>query len=125
LHACMLACLIACLNKKTNYVLLREIWTMAEAYPPSGENPAWGQPVMPPPQQYYAPTQTFPPPNSGVWTTGICGCCEEIESCVWTHHLHLIISDSWSLSLSLSLDFSQTLRMDYLTDVVVECGHNK
>jgi hypothetical protein len=25
LHACMLACLIACLNKKTNYVLLREI----------------------------------------------------------------------------------------------------
>ncbi|CAK9219468.1 unnamed protein product [Sphagnum troendelagicum] len=53
---------------------------MAEAYPPSGENPAWGQPVMPPPQQNFAPTQTFPPPNSGVWTTGICGCCEEIES---------------------------------------------
>jgi len=25
LHACMLACLTACLNKKTNYVLLREI----------------------------------------------------------------------------------------------------
>jgi Cys-rich protein (TIGR01571 family) len=64
---------------------------MAHAYPPGGENPAWGQPVIPPPQQpgtippkqYVAPTQSLSPPSSGTWTTGICGCCEEVESCCW------------------------------------------
>ncbi|CAM6127152.1 unnamed protein product [Calypogeia fissa] len=25
---------------------------------------------------------SFPPPNSGTWTTGVCGCFEDIESCL-------------------------------------------
>jgi hypothetical protein len=100
---------------------------MADAYPPGGENPAWGQPVIPPkqsgmrsPQRYVEPSQSLPPPNSGTWTTGICGCCEEIESCEWTHHLLFFLDPSFSLSRfrKFSLEISYHV-------VVVVFGHKK
>ncbi len=107
---------------------------MANAYSPGGENPAWGHPVIPPqqpdtipPQQYVAPTQSLPPSNSGTWTTGICGCFEEIESCEWTHHSLFLLDPSFSLSLSLSLSrfLKLSLEISYHVVVVVVFAHKK
>ncbi|XP_002965737.2 cell number regulator 4 [Selaginella moellendorffii] len=37
---------------------------------------------QPPPGNYYGPgVATMAPPNSGLWTTGLCGCTEDCPSC--------------------------------------------
>ncbi|XP_024532365.1 uncharacterized protein LOC9640058 [Selaginella moellendorffii] len=37
---------------------------------------------QPPPGSYYGPgVATLAPPNSGLWTTGLCGCTEDCPSC--------------------------------------------
>ncbi|KAH9531968.1 hypothetical protein CY35_19G065000 [Sphagnum magellanicum] len=54
------------------------------SYPPGQQNPAWGRRPTQPfsmTHQPAAPLNQLPPPNSGTWTTGLCGCSDDINSC--------------------------------------------
>jgi hypothetical protein len=51
---------------------------------PGGQNPAWGRRPTQPFAMAHQPAagrNQLPPPNSGTWTTGLCGCSRDINSC--------------------------------------------
>jgi len=51
---------------------------------PGGQNPAWGRRPTQPFAMAHQPAggrNQLPPPNSGTWTSGLCGCNRDINSC--------------------------------------------
>jgi Cys-rich protein (TIGR01571 family) len=75
-------------KKKKNKKKKKKLIIMA-SYPPGrqnpgGQNPAWGRRPTQPFAMAHQPAAgltQLPPPNSGTWTTGLCGCSRDLHSC--------------------------------------------
>jgi hypothetical protein len=96
-------------KKKKNKKKKKKLIIMA-SYPPGrqnpgGQNPAWGRRPTQPFAMAHQPAAgltQLPPPNSGTWTTGLCGCSRDLHSC-----------KAWSLKLEVD-SMSSLSRIDHV-----------